>query len=71
VKTRTLGGLEMPEDALTRWKIRRVLGALGWYAMPREIPEACWRVDAVVIDVDREARVQRIEHLRGIFAEDE
>jgi putative endonuclease len=71
VKTRTLGGLEMPEDALTGWKIRRVLGALGWYAMPREIPEVCWRIDAVVIDVDHEARVQRIEHLKGLFADDE
>jgi putative endonuclease len=71
VKTRTLGGLESPEDALTPWKIKRLVRALGWYAMPRDIPDECWRVDAVVIDVDDDARVQRIEHIKGVGAEDE
>jgi putative endonuclease len=69
VKTRTLGGLETPEIALRPWQVRRVVRALGWYALPRQIPEWRWRIDAVVVDVDGEARVQRVEHFKSIYEE--
>ena len=32
-------------------------------------PACMWRIDAVVVDVDDEARVQRVEHFKSIYEE--
>lgn len=67
VKTRTLGGLGLPEDALTRWKLKRLVNALGTFALESNQPHVGWRFDAVVVDVDHESRVQRLEHYKSIY----
>jgi putative endonuclease len=69
VKTRTEGGLERPEEALTWWKLRRLAKSLACYAMDMDYPECGWRIDAVVIDVDLSGTVLRLEHFRSIYEE--
>ena len=69
VKTRTEGGLEHPEEALTGWKLRRLARSLACYAMDTDQPECGWRIDAVVIDVDLSGAVVRLEHILNIYEE--
>jgi putative endonuclease len=70
VKTRTIGGLGTPEDAVTHWKVKRVVYALANFAYETSQPLCGWRIDLVVVDVDKDARVRRVEHFKSIY-EDE
>jgi putative endonuclease len=70
VKTRTVGGLGLPEDALTWWKLKRVARALGMFAFEARQDGRLWRIDAVVVDVGPEAKVLRVEHFKSVY-EDE
>jgi putative endonuclease len=70
VKTRTLGGLGLPEESLTWSKLRRVARALGMFAFESRQAELLWRIDVVVVDVDLGANVTRVEHFKSVY-EDE
>jgi putative endonuclease len=70
VKTRTLGGLGVPEESLTWPKLRRVARALGMFAFESSRSGLLWRVDVVVVDVDVDANVKRVEHFKSVY-EDE
>jgi putative endonuclease len=67
VKTRTEGGLDHPEEALTWWKLKRIAQSLATYAMATNHPECGWRIDAVVVDVDLRGNVLRLEHIPNIY----
>ena len=69
VKTRTLGGLGLPEESLSWWKLKRVAHALGMFAMESNQPSCLWRIDVVVVDVDVDANVKRVEHFKSVYEE--
>jgi putative endonuclease len=70
VKTRTIGGLGLPEESLTWGKLKRVARALGMFAFESQQTGWLWRVDVVVVDVDMDANVKRVEHFKSVY-EDE
>jgi len=70
VKTRTIGGIGIPEESLTWWKLKRVARALGMFAFESQQAEWLGRVDVVVVDVDVDANVKRVEHFKSVY-EDE
>ncbi|MGI9149453.1 MAG: YraN family protein [Chloroflexota bacterium] len=67
VKTRTALDLELPEEAVTRWKLRRMILGLQTFAMDHDMLERHWRLDMVAVELDLEGIVQRCEHLRDIY----
>jgi putative endonuclease len=67
VKTRTLGGLGLPEESLTWSKLKRVARALAMYAFEANQTGILWRIDVVVVDVDLGANVTRVEHFKSVY----
>lgn len=67
VKTRTDLDLEAPEEAVTRWKLRRMMRGLETFAADNNMLERHWRLDVVAIDLDLDGVVQRCEHIRDAY----
>ena len=67
VKTRTDLDLETPEEAVTRWKMRRMILGLQTYAAANDMLERHWRLDVVAIQLDLNGNLQRCEHIRDAF----
>jgi putative endonuclease len=67
VKTRTALDLELPEEAVTHWKLRRMIRGLQSFAMDNDMKERHWRLDVVAVELDLEGNVQRCEHLRDVY----
>jgi putative endonuclease len=67
VKTRTIVDLEAPEEAVTRWKLRRMVRGLETFAMDNDMMERHWRLDVVAIEVRPDGKVTRFEHLRSVY----
>jgi len=67
VKTRTDLDLERPEDAVTRWKLRRMAPGLEAFAVDHDLLERHWRLDVVAIDIDLNGNVTRCEHIRDAY----
>ncbi|MBV9173712.1 MAG: YraN family protein [Chloroflexi bacterium] len=68
VKTRSLAeNLESPEEAITRWKLRRIERALASFAVESGHDERHWRIDAIAIEIDLDGGVSRFEHIRDAF----
>lgn len=67
VKTRTDLDLETPEEAVTRWKLRRMALGLQTYAAANDLLERHWRLDVVAVVIDLEGNVRRCEHIRDAF----
>jgi putative endonuclease len=67
VKTRTDLDLEAPEEAVTRWKLRRMMRGLETFAADNDMLERHWRLDVVAIDLDLDGVVQRCEHIRDAY----
>ena len=70
VKTRSSIDLEAPEEAVTRWKLRRIVSALRAYAAATETDELLerhWRVDMVAIEMEADGSVRRCEHIRDVY----
>ena len=66
VKTRWSKSFGPPEEAITPWKIRRIIKAGEYYKLLHpEAPEAL-RIDAVVIDLSSEGKLERVEILKNI-----
>lgn len=70
VKTRTHGGLGLPEESLTWAKLRRVARALGMFAHESRQSGPLWRIDVVVVEVDLGANVTRVEHFKSVYEEE-
>ena len=67
VKTRDVEDLEQPEEAV-RWpQLRRIVRAMTTYAMDNNLLERPWRIDAVLIVIERDGSVQRLTHLRSVY----
>jgi putative endonuclease len=67
VKTRTELDLEMPEEAVTRWKLRRMALGLATFATENEMLDRHWRLDVVAVEIDLFGHVSRCEHIRDAF----
>jgi len=67
VKTRTALDLEKPEEAVTRWKLRRMSLGLQTFAMDNDMLERHWRLDMVAVELDLDGGLLRCEHLRDVY----
>ena len=67
VRTRRVGGLVGPEESVTGQKQRRILRAAEHYLQAAGAAERPWRVDLVAVEVDRQGRLERVEHLRSVI----
>jgi putative endonuclease len=67
VKTRTDLDLEKPEEAVTRWKLRRMVLGLQNFATDNDMLDRHWRLDMVAIEIDLDGRVSRCEHIRDVY----
>jgi putative endonuclease len=67
VKTRFVDDLAQPEEAVTWRKLQRIVLALTAYASDADYMEKPWRIDVVVIQVDLDGGVVRLEHLRSVY----
>ena len=67
VRTRRVGGLVGPVESVTGPKQRRVVRAAELYLQVVVGVERPWRVDIVAVEVDRQGRVSRVEHLRNVL----
>ncbi|MFZ5366396.1 MAG: YraN family protein [Patescibacteria group bacterium] len=66
VKTRWSKSFGPPEEAITPWKIRRIIKAGEYYKMLHpELPEAL-RLDAVCLDLSPTGRVGKIKIIKNI-----
>ena len=66
VKTRWSKSFGPPEEAITPWKIRRIIKAGEYYKLLHpETPEAL-RIDAVAVDLSSEGKIERVEILKNI-----
>jgi putative endonuclease len=67
VKTRTALDVELPEEAVTWWKLRRMILGLQTFAMDNDMLERHWRLDMVAVELDLDGSVLRCEHLRDVY----
>jgi putative endonuclease len=67
VKTRTALDLELPEEAVTRWKLRRMMLGLQTFAAENDMLERHWRLDMVAVELDLDGTLLRCEHLRDVY----
>jgi putative endonuclease len=67
VKTRSVVDLEAPEEAVTYWKLRRMVRGLEAYAFDNDLLERSWRLDVVAIEVDMDWSLRRLDHLRSVY----
>ena len=67
VKTRTDFDLEAPEEAVTRWKLRRMVLGLETFAVANDMMDRHWRLDVVAIQLDLDGVVHRCEHIRDAY----
>ncbi len=67
VKTRDVGDLEQPEEAVGWQQLRRIARALSTYAMDNDFLEGTWRIDVVLIVIEPDGSVLRLDHLRSVY----
>jgi putative endonuclease len=67
VKTRTDLDLEAPEEAVTPWKLRRMMRGLETFAIDNDMVERHWRLDVVAVELDLDGAVLRCEHIRDAY----
>jgi putative endonuclease len=67
VKTRDVEDLEAPEEAIHRRQLIRIERALAMYAQDNDMLEMPWRIDAVLIVIQNDGAVLRLDHLRSVY----
>jgi putative endonuclease len=67
VKTRTDLDLEAPEEAITHWKLRRMVRGLETFAIDNDMQERHWRLDVVAVVIKLDGTVRRCEHIRDAY----
>jgi len=66
VKTRWSKSFGPPEEAITPWKIRRIIKAGEYFKLLNpQLPDSL-RLDAVVIDLNLDGKLQRIEIIKNL-----
>lgn len=67
VKTRDVEDLEQPEEAVSWRQLRRIVRAMGMYAADHDLFDQSWRIDVVVIVIQSDGSVLRMDHLRSVY----
>jgi putative endonuclease len=67
VKTRNVEDLEAPEEAIHWRQLVRIERALATYAQDNDMLERPWRIDVVLIVIQHDGEVLRLDHLRSIY----
>jgi len=67
VKTRDVQDIEQPEEAVSWRQLRRIVRALSTYAMDNDLLEGTWRIDVVLIVIEPDGSVLRLDHLRSVY----
>jgi putative endonuclease len=67
VKTRTDLDLEKPEEAVSRWQLRRIALGLQTFAQDNDMEERHLRIDVVAVELGLDGKVFRCEHLRDVY----
>lgn len=66
VKTRCGYYFGLPEEAITSWKIKKIIKAGEYFCLLHpHLPKAL-RLDAVAIDLDNENKIKRIEIIKNL-----
>ena len=66
VKTRFSQAFGLPEEAITPWKVKKIIKAGEYFKnFHPELPESL-RLDAVVIELDNQSKLQRIEIIKNL-----
>ena len=63
VKTRRGRDYGTPEEALTKYKAKRLLELGQRYMLERDLEDVEWRVDLVAVELDRQGKLLRFEHV--------
>lgn len=63
VKTRRGRDYGTPEEALTKVKAKRLLELGQRYMLERDLEDVEWRVDLVAVELDRQGKLLRFEHI--------
>lgn len=67
VKTRDVSDLEQPEEAVSWQQLRRIARSMATYAVENDLVDRTWRIDVVVIVLEPDGSVLRMEHLRSVY----
>ena len=67
VKTRDVEDLEQPEEAVSWRQLRRIARTMATYAMDHDLLEQSWRVDVVLIVIQSDGSLLRMDHLRSVY----
>ena len=63
VKTRRGRDYGTPEEALTKYKAKRLLELGQHYLLEHNLEDVEWRVDLVAVELDRQGKLLRFEHI--------
>lgn len=63
VKTRRGRGTGTPEEGLTPHKARQLLDLGQRYLYENDLAEVSWRVDLVAVELDKQGKLLRCEHI--------
>ncbi|MCX6725749.1 MAG: YraN family protein [Candidatus Shapirobacteria bacterium] len=66
VKTRWSSSFGSPEEAITPWKIRKIIKTGEYFCLLHPRLPKDLRLDAVVIDLDNEDKIKRIEIIKNL-----
>ena len=69
VRTKRSQEFGSPEESITPAKMERLRAAAARYIQNHQNPPASWRIDAVVVELDRSNRVSRIELIENAVEE--
>ena len=64
VRTRQGSGFGVPQESLTRAKIRRLVATCQDYLQLHDQADASWRIDLVCVILDQGLQVNSIDHIR-------
>jgi putative endonuclease len=67
VKTRDVEDFVRPEEVVRWSQLRRIVQAMTAYALDNDLLDRGWRIDVVLIVIERDGSVQRFEHLRSVY----
>ena len=67
VKTRDVEDFVQPEETIRWSQLRRIERAMTTYAMDNNFTERSWRIDVVLIVIERDGAVHRLTHLRSVY----
>lgn len=66
VKTRWSKSFGPPEEAITPWKVRKMIKASQYYKLLHPCSLELMRLDAVAIEMDSAGRLERIEIIKNL-----